>query len=222
MDKAYISEHQLIARYVQGGLAGDELTTFEIYMLEHPEIVDDVEFERGMQDALSKTKNDLIPRPSSKPTATHRMRGWPSRPLAIAASLALAISATFSAYLFQMNSALRGEISSLRNPTVLAGEVWIEPIRGEREWVIEIRQGAATLLHVDVSAIPAMSYAVTLRGEENNVFWTRSGIRPDEEKTIGILLTQLSAGRYQLSIHSDDNVATAVSEYSLLLRTPDE
>lgn len=222
MDKAYIGEHQLIARYVRGGLAGDDLATFEIYMLEHPEILDEIEFERGMQDALHRAGDKLVSNSPSMPVTVGRTRALATQPFAIAASLLAAVSLTFSVYVYTINSGLREEIASLSGPALLTAEVWIEPVRGEREWLIENRQGSAVLLRVDVSGTPATSYAVTLRGDQNGVVWNQSGIMPDEEQSIGLLLNRLPPGRYQLSIHVDGSDAVPVSEYSLLLQPPTE
>ena len=40
MDRAYIDTNHLVDRYVQGKLSGTELDEFEIYMLEHPKVVE--------------------------------------------------------------------------------------------------------------------------------------------------------------------------------------
>ena len=75
MDKKYIAEHQLVDRYVQGRLSGDELSNFEVYLLDHPELLDDIEYADGMHSAFAsaaelitpKSKKNLKPRQNRMP-----------------------------------------------------------------------------------------------------------------------------------------------------------
>ena len=215
MDEAYIREQHVVERYLQGKLAGDELATFEIYMLDHPEILDEVEYERGLQEALNTAKDGLFG-PVALHAPTRREIGFfRSREYVIAATVLLVGALVFSAFQYRQLVGLREDVSQLRTPIRIAGDIWLEPLRGEQEWVIESPPGTAPVVRADVSATPADSYTVTLQGDE--FLWTRSEVEPDDEQSIRLLLSDIPAGAYGLSISTDSSSAPVVV-YRLLVR----
>ena len=216
MDEVYIREQHVVERYLQGKLGSDELATFEIYMLDHPEILDEVEYEKGMQEALNTAKNGLFGSMASYPSAGNEIAFFRSREYAIAATVLLTAALAFSGFQYRQLVGLREDVSRLRTPTQIAGDIWLEPMRGEREWVIESPPGTAPLVRADVSAMPADSYTVTLRGD--GILWTQSEIRPDDERSIRLLLSGIPSGAYGLSIGADSSSAP-VAEYRLLVRS---
>ena len=222
MDKAYIDEKHVIERYLQGKLAEDELSAFEIYMLDHPEIVDDVEYARGMQDALIGVKDELYANTPS-PTLTQPPSGfWLGRQYALAATVLFAITLTISGLLYQRIGGLNDEIAELRRPVAVTDEIWLEPVRGGRERIVERSEGTALVLRVDVGAASADSYTAELRGEGTDFFWERSQIRPDDERSIRFVVSGLPSGNYRLAVSADDGVTAPFAEYRFLLQEPQD
>ena len=224
MDKAFIREHHVVERYLQGKLEGEELTAFEVYMLDHPEIVDDIEYARGMLEALVAAKEELIDdsAPQSRPAG--RARFWLSREHALAATVLLGIAVVFSGYLYREIGDLTEEVATLRNPLPIADEVWLEPVRGARQRVIERRQGPALVLRIDVSATAATSYTATISDEQSDFFWSQPRIAPDDQGSIRLLVAGLPDGEYRLSVSADDDdgVSEPFAVYRFLLQSLDE
>ena len=208
MDEAYIREQHVVERYLQGKLVGDELATFEIYMLDHPEIIDEIEYERGLQEALNAAKDGLFG-PVASRTSDRRETGFfRSREYAIAATVLLVGALVFSAFQYRQLVGLREGVSRLQTPTQIAGDIWLEPLRGGQEWVIESPPGTMPVVRADVSAAPADAYTVTLQGDEFR--WTQFEIKADDEQSIRLLLSGVPPGAYELSISADSSSAPAL------------
>lgn len=224
MDKTYIDTQQVVDRYVQGKLTDDELDMFEVYMLDHPETVDDVEYAKGMQKALANADDKLLSVEAMPPTAKSYTSFWLSRNYALAATVLLAVTVTFSAYLFQQVDGLRSDIAKLQQPAPITSEVWFEPVRGIPERVIERRKDTAFILRIDVSATPANAYTVTLHGDEIGVVWSQSQIDSDDEQSIPLVLSWLPAGGYRISVGVDDRTESTatIAEYRFVLRQLEE
>ncbi len=224
MDKTYIDDQQVVARYVQGKLTGEELNAFEIYMLDNPGIVDEIEYAKGMQESLESAKHELFGAEASQSLAPSHTGFWLSRKHATAATVLLAVTLTFSAYLYRQTGGLQDEIEALQNPISLVEDVWLEPVRSARARVIESRRGTALVLRVDISATQARSYSAEIRGNGGDYLWTQSDIRPDGEQSIRLLLSNLPPGEYRLFVTASDSAGstTPVDEYLLSLRQTEE
>ena len=79
IDRKYIDEHDMIPRYARDELAGEELEAFEVYFLEHPEILDEIEVERSLRRGLSGA-SDALRAPASAGGLLGTLTRWFQQP----------------------------------------------------------------------------------------------------------------------------------------------
>ncbi len=203
MDRAYIDTHHLVDRYVQGKLSGETLDDFEIYMLEHPEINDEIEYAKGMQQALSDGKDNLFP---DHPATASRPSGnfWLGRQHAMAATILLVVTTALSGLLYYQNWLLR-------TPQHIAEVVWFESERGsdldsaaDDLRVIEHTPGDAILFRIDPGFSRQGSYAVEIVGTDTAFTWSSSAIVTDFQRPIDITVKDLPFGNYHLFVTTGD------------------
>jgi len=109
-------EMQLVARrYARGELTGEELDRFEDYLMEHPELLDDIEAEGVLGQALQPNVVPMQPR-------TPASRGAPagSPPWLAAACLLLALGVGY------FTAGLQGPAPG----AAISAELRLEPVRG--------------------------------------------------------------------------------------------
>ncbi len=203
MDRAYIDKHHLIDLYAQGRLGSNQLDEFEIYMLEHPEIVDEIEIAKGMQAAIGENTDSLSPDTTSAFSPKGNKRLIFARGYAIAATALLGMSAVYSTMLSIQVEELQSTVADLREPSLIAEELWFEPVRGEHAPAVRQIAGEATVIHIDVSSADAAHYVVELSNDTSGYRWRQSQVQADDEQLIRLVLPSLPPGNYSLSVASD-------------------
>jgi hypothetical protein len=198
MDKAYIDQRQVIERYLRGTLTPDELGQFELYMLEHPEVVDDIEYARGLGDALVAAKDDLLT------TAVARDRpGFFFGPrYAVAVTVVLALTSVSSVYLFQQNAALTVEMNELGGPILVPAEVWLETMRGGEPPIVEKAAAEPLLLRVATDPRAPGPYEIQIRGTDSGFSWTQSRAVAGDDGSLRIVARDLPSGVYEVTATS--------------------
>jgi hypothetical protein len=214
MDSAYVSQRQVVERYVRGTLTPEETEAFEIYMLEHPETAEDVEYERGLQEALAGAQDLLQP----AGTAAGKPAGgfWLRPSYAMAATVLLAVTAVASVSQWRINSRLTSEIDLLRAPAVLADEIRLESMRGAAPLIVESRPGQRLLLSVAVDADSRGPYALQLRSADGAFAWNQADVEPGVDGTLRIAVRSLERGRYELTVVPADASRTASFVFELV------
>ena len=216
MNRDYIDENYVIERYVRGKLRDYELAAFEVYLLDHPDVVEEVQYAAGLQAALERAHDDLFAE-IAEPKHAQSPRAFNStRTIAIAASVLLAIAIGTSAVLYGRVSSMDDLVRSAGDPVVIGREVWLEPVRGSRDVVIEQGAGEAIILRVDVREMDADSY--TIRIASDSYAWEAPAIAPDDRRSLTLLLPPLPTGAYRLTVADDAQIQFA--EYRILMQRP--
>lgn len=194
MDRAYIDSHHLIDRYVQGRLSGADLDEFEIYMLEHPEIVDDIQYAKGMQDSISAAGEELF-----ADSASNRKTSVFGSPYAMAAMVLLTLSLSFSGYQYLQIQELKDVAAATEGLTVISRVYYLEPVRGEADTTIELHEQAATIIHADVGVVEAESWIVELYNDDSGTVMRKEGLRTSGH-IVSVVLGEIPVGQYTLRI----------------------
>ncbi len=205
MDSAHIKRHNLIDRYVMHRLEGDELERFERYMLDNPGILDEIEYARGLQEALRGVEPELRPQLLQSSGDSRLSRWLLGREYALAATVLLAVAVAASGSLWLNNRELADALSAERNPVAIAAEAWFEAERGSATGaeagprVIEHEPGSALLFQIAPGFPADGELVVTIEGQQTDFRW-RSVATAGAEGTVAIVLTEIPAGTYWLSI----------------------
>ena len=151
MDLKQIQQEQLIERYVAGNLSAETKEAFELFMLDHPQVLEEVRLETLMRDALQGPARDAL---DEVPSAPHRRAYAP--PLALAATLIIGIALGWV----------------MKAPTPPAGEavqmVRVGLTRNDDEIRVSVppspHQTMVLSIHVTDIPMPEVQYAVRLSG----------------------------------------------------------
>ena len=217
MDKAYIDENHVVDRYVQGKLDGEDLADFEIYMLDHPDILEEIEYAGGMQKSLVEARSSLFSGAISTPEAARRSRFLFGRKYAMAATVLLAVSVLYSASLYRHNDDLARDIAILGAPTPIAGEFVLETVRSTSNHVIRRSGEAALILRADAGFAISDSYTVDLTGDQSAFSWKRTNLTANSDNFISILVNDIPEDSYRLVIFSEkDQTQSAEHHFDLV------
>ena len=211
MDNPTGCEQDIVRRYMRGTLMREELSDFEIYLLDHPEIVDDVERVRAIQDALARSRHLSH---LGSPYGHSLLRSK----YTIAAAAAMAVILILSVLQYRQVTQLRNLLPELTSPITGADEVWLKPMLGDRVRFLEKSPSRTPIIRVDVSSMPATDYDVALRSDATS--WTMSGLTPDRQDSIRIVLSDLPAGEYELTVSADRPASPigSIAVYQLSVR----
>ena len=251
MDRAYIERENVIERYLQGRLDSGEASEFEIYMLEHPETAEALEYARGLQAGMSAAHGEFFlaqTRPM-RPLRPMRLIAalWPARRYAATCGMLIASLAVTSGYLYHRSNTLSTELAALRGPASVTAEIWLEPVRGEAAVILEKAPGEAILLRAIVDASSVGPFRIDLfrlgpirigqfridplgidggeadEGADGEPIWSQSGVRADAEPSVVVFARDLPFGAYRLVVTSEPD-GTVAADYALELTrgSPDE
>ena len=200
MDKAYIDNQQVIDRYVSGRLTADELDAFEIYLLDHPALLADIEYARAFSERLRDVADTLHPAAPANPTGPAGGVAPAWRLWGVAATGLLLVAGGSLLVVAGDNARLEQALSASQAPVALTEDLWLESLRSGAGPVAQLPAGAANLLRIDVGPDPMPSYLVTLAGQEDAARWSLPGLRADDENTIRLQVAGLPPDRYTLSV----------------------
>ena len=227
IDSAQVLSQRMVDRYCAGQLSPEETAEFEAYLLDHPELLNDVEVTRRLKLGLGslRTKGEL---PSL-------VAGSPSRRnpfLAIAASVLLA--AGLGWYFLQ-----RGEVSSpvfassleafradLRAPDAIVEVMLIRARSGEP---VELEVPTTPHLYkvrvVTAMAAADVRYDIELRreppaGGASVLIQRANDVRPDPDGMLSIYLDPRAAGAgtYLVRVLGLGAAHGTTGEFSLTLK----
>ncbi|MEM6484308.1 MAG: hypothetical protein AAF662_04910 [Pseudomonadota bacterium] len=184
-------------RYARGELKGKELDGFEDYLMEHPELLEQIETESVLKNAIDAEVVPLRSRPSIHRTAQSKFQ-----PFAAAACLMIALGAVYFAATAQ------------RDPSgaVISDELRFEPLRsGGTSSIPYIESGKGlTLFSVDVGLRPGDVSQLIITGSDGHEalrFSDLSVIDGYVQFTVG----DLAADTYRLAIYNQPDAAASAS-----------
>lgn len=207
MDRQYIDDHHVIARYLADGLSDAEREEFEAYYLEHPDVVKEMEtvarFKAGLIDLQRAGELDKLI--AGQPRATSL-----SYLVAAAALAAVAIGVTFFATRgSQPPSLLAG------SPALLAMEGGRTPMIGAVQRVFRTRStGADAEIRLpaerEVIALEVLPESEGKRfgasiATARRVLATTSGLTTNTDGLVPMYLdsSQLEPGSYELTLTNE-------------------
>jgi hypothetical protein len=218
MNREYIDDHHIVARYLAHRLSDAERNAFEAYFLKHPEMVEELEEAAQLKAGLMRLRDTgeleslLKPRPWYRQRRFYDLRGRFGGTLAAAAILGV------SAFLWLNRHPVPSEqwlaptpaslLGPLGRPLPAGGTYTILRTRGEStDLDIELPASAQTLaLRVlpETMAQPAV-YRITLYavdGTELHEVATVAGLTPAEDEFVPVFLdsSQVKKGRYRLAL----------------------
>jgi hypothetical protein len=235
MDRTYIDNHHVLARYLSDQLSEEELRDFEAQLVTNPELVKDLEAAVRLKVGLHKLAktNEL----SSLLNTTGANRTPKSRLFALAASVAvIAIGVTFWLSRESFDSpSLVASASALTDragkPMAIASRYEILRLRGI-SYDAEINlpstpQAIELRVLPEYPAKPARYRVNITRVTETNEaipMGSVAGLVPAEDEFVALYLdsSKFVAGRYQLMIGGDEDTdaASSVSNFNIKLVAP--
>ena len=191
IDKDYIEEFDVIRRYHQHKLSDEELNSFEVYILEHPEIINVIEKEKAIHDAFRENE------PLLKGGAATGMP-W-GKGLAMAASLFIAVLVVF-------NYAGNRPAYDLQPPVVLEtfrGADTRVALSGQPVVQFQVDMGPAEL-------IDSNAFTVELVDADGNAGYRATGLVADADGWLYYTLEgqqETLSGAYDVRVYPDGNPA---------------
>ena len=217
MDRQYIDDHHIVARYLADQLAEPEREAFEAYYLEHPEIVQEIEAAARFKAALAQLQD------SGELAALLRPTPWYARwrYLAVAAIAILAIGVAF----FTRTPApplMVANLTSLGGPATVASSHSVLRRRGspfDAEVSLPNAGGAIELRLLPEFTAAQSRYRVTLAridaDDEKEQLAQLDRLSADEDGMVSIYLNAASIppGDYEVTISGDDPVEEQISRF---------
>jgi hypothetical protein len=188
LDKSYIDKHHIVDRYVQGRLISDELADFEIFMLEHPEIIDEIEYAKGMQNSIAAVEQDLTPNVAPK------RRSFLISPYYSAAASILLIVATASSMFFY------SRVVNLEQAITVDNSFVLEQVRGNSATSVEYILGSPLTLSVYGDNQSENLYSVELESLDRTFFLKREQLKADANDLVTIVVGEAPDGSYELRL----------------------
>lgn len=127
MDKQYIEQHGIVGKYLQGQLTGEESTAFEEYLMDNPHMVEQLELDQLMTQAMPAAFSQLQQDKQTKPRS---FWWWLQNPLSasFATMVVCVLCFPLVSHLFMARD---DDPSVIANPP----QVYLAPVRGELEQV---------------------------------------------------------------------------------------
>lgn len=206
LDEHYIEQHDVIRRYHQNRLSEEELGGFEVYLIEHPELLRAVEEERILQQAF-KSQAHLL----DKGRKALPLKDWAVR-AGLAASLLLAIVVVLN------NQPGEPELS-LRDPVTL------ESFRGIGAGEILVDGGPVVQFRFDAGPpelLDSNAFTAELDDAMGNTLYQATGLKADEDGWVMYTLPgqrDVLTGKYQVKFYPDGQPGRA-TEWSVEFFTP--
>ncbi|MEM1261256.1 MAG: hypothetical protein AAGH76_02540 [Pseudomonadota bacterium] len=212
MNRATIEEQHIVDRYVQGKLTSDQQRDFEIFMLDNPDIADQVEYARGMQAALKGSADELFAGIDVAQRSTAQPAFFQSPTWAMAATVLLGVSLAW-------NVSREWQAPTADEPRPILQELWLEPNRSSGG-THEIAGGPRGLLiNIDVAATPATAYRVALQDADGEIVWRLGHAVADADRLLRLVAPRFptSNGTYSIVVFDAERPSQPLATYSLAL-----
>lgn len=160
MDRQYIDDHHIVARYLADQLTEDERAAFEAYFLEHPEILREIEATARFKAGLAQLQASGELAALMKPAPWYTQ--W--RYLAVAAVVILIIGVVF--YVPRpTRPVMAATLAALDGPTTIGGSYTVLRRRGspfDAEITLSALGAPIELRVLPEFAAPGASYRIAL------------------------------------------------------------
>ena len=228
MNRSYIDDHHVVARYLADQLSESERLAFEAYFLEHPEMVQEIEQAAQLKAGLRQLQDsgELEQLKKAQPGRGNFLMRALRRNTRTTAIAAVALVAIVSALWLKpgmssgpwLAAAATSLTGSLGEPLPMGGSYTILRTRGsEADVDIELPRSAQalTLRILPEGAVPAGPYRATLYSISGSKapqqVATLGGLAPAEDDFVAMYVdsSKLLPGQYRLVLSSPANPASA-------------
>jgi len=241
MDHPRIDEEQILDRYLVGRLSAEEEALFEEHLFECADCLEKARWGEELRRGLHEVAAEESARAAARVTAWVGLLAWlrRRRPAQLGA-LALLSLALVSALVLLPAIVLRQQVElrqlreEARSSAASTGElaqpmsgflvVSLGVVRGAGSSEVELRPDptkAAVLLSLELAAVDAGRYRVTLSDDTGSVLWRGEDLEPNLYDTLLVALPSsfLEPGRYRIAV---ENLAAEGVEPAgeVLLRVP--
>jgi hypothetical protein len=229
MDRRYIDDHHVVARYLADQLADAEREAFENYFIQHPETVKELEaaarFKIGLMQLRDSGELNQLLQPS-------RPKWW-HRPFAAAAAVAIVAIALSTFLLPQPAPLLVTASSTLVNrrgtPLPIAARYTILRTRGatsDAEVTRPSKPHAIELRVLPEYETEPARYRLSLSrldGDQSHEVAALEGLIPEDDGFVRVAMNseRLIAGRYRIELSGDAGTSAAASASTFLIRVRD-
>lgn len=200
IDRATLLERQLPERYVAGQLSPEETAEFEEYLLENPDVIDQVEIARQFRLGLRTLSQE------GKLAAVVRSRELPRRWLLAAGVAAIALMVGLASWFLRTGPAvLSASIDGLgaANSRPIAGEFMLARTRGSTALEIPVaEEPEAVLLRLEAPQGPSdAGFRIELLNDEREIA-SVADVRAGADGLLSIYLNTagLEPGDYLVSV----------------------
>jgi hypothetical protein len=228
MDRRYIDDHHVVARYLANQLTDEEREAFEAYYPEHPEVVQEMEAAARFKVGLMKLRASGELTQLLEP---ERRQRW----YYVAAAAAVAVFAIATLLFIDRapvaHPALAASLDALhgagRAPLILTGQYAILRTRGsavDAEIELPPRGQAFELRVLPEFAARPERYRVELfrmtADDSMQSVAALGGLAPDADTFVSVFVDadRLQAGQYRLTIAGDPDTDARDKESAFILR----
>ncbi len=213
MTDTFVPNADLIDRYMQRQLDEHQEEQFEMWLLEHPDALPDLE----SQFALHQGIKELGPlfEPAENPSLLSGWRAWLMRPTLAAAMAAIALAAivipsVISIRLADQNSLLEQSVTQLSRPSENVFTLPLEPTRGpgdEPNGAIVLGD-TPYLLVLEISLGPAATgeYQVELSNADQTYVLGPKEVDSEGYARIALNTATLTVGRLDIEVRQGDRL----------------
>lgn len=229
MDRRYIDDHHVVARYLADRVTEDERSAFEAYYLEHSEVVQEMEAAARFKAGLARLRDT-----GELGGLMHAKAGGPKwRYLAAAAAIAFLVMAAFFALTRspETQPLLASSIETLRAPggevPAIAGRYTVLRTRGSLidAKIIPPKAGQVVQVRVlpEFTAKPARYRVQLFRMSADDSLATVAeldGLVPDPDNFVAVFLdgARLQPGQYRLAIRGDLDTDARNNESAFIIQ----
>lgn len=206
MDADYISRHEIAKRYLQGKLTTEESVEFEEYILDKPELLEQLELDSVMVDSLPKVYPTSV-EVASKPLFKF-MLNWKktfATTSILSCCLLLVMTIKLSVY-------SGGNLTSQTSPDL----IFFEVVRGNADEAVVQYNGSQTskIFVIDVGGESLAHYDILLEEKDTGQKWEWAEQTANNNGELVITLAhRLPSGEYALSLRTDGDKKNQYYQY---------
>lgn len=201
MDKEYIEENAVIDRYVMARLSEQELEQFEVYMLDNPAVLADIEYAAALHSALQPT-----PEPGS--SADEEVKSESNRhvlhqrPFLAAAMVLLAVASALCVTLYLENRSMHEQLAKDRGLQAVSGQLVLVSTRSDSV-VPEVWIDANPSPMIITFEVPAefggSAVIISISGVDSDFFWQSEDAVVNSRYEVQVVMRSLPKGVYEIS-----------------------
>lgn len=213
MDKHYIDKNAVIDRYVMGKLSGEELEQFEIYMLDNPAIIADIEYATALQSTL-QSKSELGSSTDESVKGKRSRYASQQRLFATAATVLLVVTSALSVTLYQKNRSMSEQLARAQGLQAISSQLVLVSTRSDsmapEAWVDADLSPILISLEVPPD-LGGETVTVSISGVDSNFFWQSEGAIVNSRYEVQLMMGGLPKGIYKISATSVNGQGSVVS-----------